>query len=221
MLVRHLMTRGVHTLRETDDCRDALELFQRERIRRAPVVRGETEELVGILSERDILRVLPTSVAMLECAIERGIASPKVATAMTHHVITVTLDTHVEDAANLMYLRRIGGLPVLEEGKIVGMLTETDVFRAYVTLWRDGAHLRVTLAPPDGARDARQPDEPLRIALALELQVTGLNTYRSPGGSQLISLRVRGARCAELPERLSARGWSLLEVERRLSDQAA
>ncbi|MBI5434209.1 MAG: CBS domain-containing protein [Planctomycetes bacterium] len=215
MLVRHLMSRGVFTVREDETCRDVLELFRRERIRRAPVVRGDAQELCGILSERDILRVMPTSVAMIECAIERGIASPKVAVAMTQHVLTVAPDRHVEEAANLMYLRRIGAVPVVDDGKLVGMLTETDVFRAYVTLWRDDATLRVTLTDPHSDDRARQPDEPLRIALALELHVTGLNTYDAPGGVKLTSLRVSGARVNELPERLSARGWTLLEVERR------
>jgi acetoin utilization protein AcuB len=219
MLVRHLMSRGVFTVHEEDECSVVLDLFRQERIRRAPVVRGE--ELIGIISERDILRVLPTSVAMIQCAIQNGIANPRVGAAMTRHVLTVTPDLHVEDAANMMYLRRIGGLPVVDEGRIVGMITETDVFRAYIGLWRDDATLRLTLVPPRGDETLRQPDEPLRIALALELSVSGLNTYRAPGGVKLTSLRVAGPRVEELPERLAARGWTLLEVERRDVDKVA
>jgi acetoin utilization protein AcuB len=219
MLVRHAMTRGVFTVQETEECREVLALFRRERIRRAPVVRGL--ELVGILSERDLLRVVPNSVAMLECALERGVASPTVATAMSKHVLTVSPDQHLEEAANLMHLRRIGGLPVVEGKAIVGMLTETDIFRAFVALWHDDATLRITLAPPRGDAKARPADEPLRIALELGLDVTGLNTFRAPGGVRLTSLRVRGARAEELPERLGAKGWTLIEVERRGAERAA
>lgn len=221
MLVRHLMTHGVLTLREEQDCRDVLETFRRERIRRAPVVRGEAQELVGILSERDILRVLPTSAELAECARQHGLASPDVQSAMTRQVLTVRPDMHVEDAANLMYLRRIGGLPVLEGAKIVGMLTETDVFRAFVAMWRDEATLRLTLAPPKGETRARRPDEPLRLALSLDLHVHGLHTYRAPGGTLLTALRVSGPRSEELPDLLAARGWMLFEIKRRSSEHAA
>ncbi|MCE9594647.1 MAG: CBS domain-containing protein [Planctomycetes bacterium] len=219
MLVRHAMTRGVFTVRETEDCREVLDTFRRDRIRRAPVVRGE--ELVGIVSERDLLRVVPNSIALLECAVERGIDAPKIATAMTKSVLTVSPDLHLEDAANLMHLRRIGGLPVVDGKTIVGMLTETDIFRAFVALWHDEATVRVTLAPPKGDARQRPADEPLRIALDLGLDVMGLNTFRAPGGVRLTSLRVRGARAGDLPERLAAKGWNLIEVERRGAQRVA
>ena len=64
MLMRHLMTRNVITLREDMKCRDAMRVFRRQKIRHAPVVDGE--RLIGVVSERDLLRQLPNTVMQLE-----------------------------------------------------------------------------------------------------------------------------------------------------------
>ena len=70
---------------------------------------------------------------------------------MTPEVITTTPDTTIEDAAHLMVKNRIGGLPVVEAGQVVGIITETDIFKTLVAMFGGGeAGLRLTLEVPKG-----------------------------------------------------------------------
>ena len=65
----------------------------------------------------------------------------KISDIMTHNVLTINQDTPIEDAANLMVTHKIGGVPVVDDsGKVVGVITETDIFRAFVEMLGGGEH---------------------------------------------------------------------------------
>jgi acetoin utilization protein AcuB len=128
MHVRDLMEREVVTLDASDSLDLADDIMRLGRIRHMPVMSGRT--LVGILSQRDLFRAAISSVLQLRPAAERQwLAKIPVREAMTARVFTVSPDAPVRIAVQEMLDKRIGCLPVLEEGKLVGLLSESDCMR--------------------------------------------------------------------------------------------
>jgi acetoin utilization protein AcuB len=114
--------------------RDALNLMHKEHIRRLPVV-NERGELVGIVAERDLLQASPSNATSLSVwELNYLIGKVAVGEIMTHDVITVTEDAPLEAAARIMADNKIGGLPVIRENSVVGIITETDLFKIFLEL---------------------------------------------------------------------------------------
>lgn len=134
MLVRDHMTRNPVTILPTMSVQDALALMREKRIRRLLVTDAQGK-LVGIVSEKDLLYASPsptTSLSVYE--IPYLLSKLSVEKVMTRQVLSVTEDAPLEEAALVMADRKIGGLPVLKEGKLVGIITETDVFRTFLKI---------------------------------------------------------------------------------------
>jgi acetoin utilization protein AcuB len=208
MLIRHLMSREILALDSATPCGEALARLRKERIRRAPVLARDT--LVGMVSERDLLAVLPGSVAEFDSAHGRAALRRPVSSVMKSPVITVGPDEHLEAAAKLMLERKIGGIPVVDHGLLVGMLTESDILRAFVRLTWPGRGLRVTLEQPEHAVPTVQPYDAAR---RLELTVRALLTFGTYGGREQLILLVEGPRASELPALLAAAGWIVVELD--------
>ena len=149
MLVQELMTKNPLTTTPETSVPDALALMRQKKVRRLPVL-GKAGKLVGIVSDQDLLYASPspaTSLSVFE--INSLIAKITVATVMTQKVVTITEDLPVEEAARIMADKKIGGLPVMNGTKLVGIVTETDIFRALLQLLggrRSG--VRVTVLVP-------------------------------------------------------------------------
>jgi acetoin utilization protein AcuB len=103
-------------------------------VRRFPVVDGRGH-LVGIVAERDLLNASPSEATTLSVW-EIGYLLSKITVerVMTHHVITVTEDTPHEEAARIMSDNHVGGLPVTHDDQVVGMITETTLFRIFLEM---------------------------------------------------------------------------------------
>lgn len=207
MLVRHFMTRQVVTLKEAVRCREALILFQNQALRRAPVMRGE--RLMGMVSMGDLLRVLPSSVDDLDRRTRMAKEKTVVAQVMATKLITLEPDEHLEDAARKMLKYKVGALPVLHEGKLEGLLTESDIFRAFVGMTNPQGELRVTFALTANSNEG--PD-PILIALRLGFRVRSFLVHASPGGEEMALLRVRGRKKQELIDALRQAGYPIIEV---------
>ena len=166
MLVANRMSRPVITVRPDLPVQEALELMRKEHVRRFPVV-DAGGELVGIVSETDLLNASPSDATSLNVwEINYLMSKITVARVMSKDVITVSEDTPIEMAARLMADRKIGGLPVLRDGQVVGIITETDLFRIFTELL--GARTR-------GLRlTAQVVDRPGRLAeMANAISATG------------------------------------------------
>lgn len=113
---------------------DALDLMHKERIRRLPVV-DRDGKLVGIVSERDLLHASPSDATSLSVwEIASLLSKVTVDQIMTSEVITISEDTPIEEAALIMADNKIGGLPVVRNGEVVGIITETNLFRVFLEL---------------------------------------------------------------------------------------
>lgn len=133
MFVGERMSRPVISVSPDTPINDALAMFKKEHIRRAPVIKDG--KLVGIVSERDLLNASPSSATTLSVwEMNYLISKVKVKNVMTKKVITVTRDTPIEEAARLMADKKIGGLPVVDGERVVGMITETDLFKVFLEL---------------------------------------------------------------------------------------
>lgn len=133
MLVGERMSRPVITLNPEMPIHDALDMFKREHIRRAPVIKDG--KLVGIVSEKDLLNASPSPATSLSIwEMNYLLSKITVKEVMTKDVLTVTEDTPIEEAARIMADNKIGGLPVVNDGNVVGIITETDLFKVFLEL---------------------------------------------------------------------------------------
>ncbi len=134
MLVHERMTKHVLTVKSTAPVDDTLRRMRAEKVRRFPVVDNEGR-LIGLVSERDLLYAAPSPATSLSVYELHYLYSRiKVEQVMTRDVITVNADDPIEEAARLMVDHRLGGLPVLREGELVGIITETDIFKAFMEM---------------------------------------------------------------------------------------
>jgi acetoin utilization protein AcuB len=133
MLVGERMKHPVITINAEMPVVDALNLMRREHIRRTPVVKDG--KLVGIVSEKDLLNASPSPATSLSVwELNYLLSKITVSEVMTRTVRTVTEDTPIEEAARIMADNKIGGLPVIRKGTIVGIITETDLFKIFLEL---------------------------------------------------------------------------------------
>ena len=133
MLVGERMSRPVISVSPDASIHDVLAMFKKEHIRRAPVLKDG--KLVGIISQGDLLNASPSSATTLSVwEMNYLISKVTVKNVMSKKVITVDVDTPIEEAARIMADTKIGGLPVLNNGRVVGMITETDLFKVFLEL---------------------------------------------------------------------------------------
>ena len=132
MRVRELMTGALITVRPDAAVLDARHLMQERRIRHL-LVTSERGELLGIVTDRDIRLNLPSQATSLSVwELNHLLIQLTVGKVMTQSVITIGPDKETQEAAQLMLDHTIGALPVVDDGHLIGIVTETDLLRAFV-----------------------------------------------------------------------------------------
>ena len=152
MLVRDRMSSPAVTISADTPFQDAVKLMREHGFRRLPVV-NKKNELIGIVSERDLLHAAPSPATSLSIwEMNYLLWKLKIDELMTHKVVSVSLDTPIEEAAQLMVNTKIGGLPIVDDNNHVqGVITETDIFKTFVEMLGSGeGGLRLTLDVPTG-----------------------------------------------------------------------
>ncbi len=131
LFVRDWMTPSPITVSPGTTMPEADTLMKQGRIRRLPVV--EDGRLVGIVTLGDMREASPSDATSLSIyELNYLIAQLRVEKIMTRDPITIAPDATIHDAAKLMLDHKIGGLPVIEKGHLVGIITESDIFRVLV-----------------------------------------------------------------------------------------
>jgi acetoin utilization protein AcuB len=132
MRVRELMTGALITVRPDTPVLDARHLMLQRQIRHL-LVTSDNGELLGIITDRDIRLNLPSQATSLSVwEINHLLTRLTVEQVMTSSMITVGPDREARDAAQLILDHRIGALPVVDAGHLIGIVTETDLLRAFV-----------------------------------------------------------------------------------------
>jgi acetoin utilization protein AcuB len=153
MIVERRMRKSPVWVDEEDSMKKAIDLFKEKGIRHLPVLR-KGEKLVGIVSDRDIKAASPSPATSLEIReIYYLLDRIKIKQIMTKKPYTVSLGTPVDEAALIMREKKIGALPVVQDGKLVGIITETDILDAFldaVGIDRPGYRVEVSLPNTSG-----------------------------------------------------------------------
>jgi len=205
MYVLNNMTSNPYTVTPDATIAETLELMRQKKVRRLPVL--ENGRLVGIITERKLLEVSPspaTSLSVFE--INYLLAKTKVGSLMTRDVYTVMPGTLLEEAARIMRDHDVGALPVLDDGQLVGIITETDLFDAFLEIM--GYRSRGTRLSIDVEDD--KPGNLAEIASIIAGQgvnIMNVATYRN----ELI-FKVNTLNSQALVDLISARGYRILSV---------
>lgn len=133
MFVRNYMTKPVVTIQSSATISDALSLMNDSGVHRIPVLK-ETK-LIGLITDGNIQKASPTKATSLSMyEINYLLSKTTVADYMTKQVITIHSDALLEEAVRLMRTNRISCLPVMEQDALVGIITEDDIFDAFISL---------------------------------------------------------------------------------------
>ena len=211
MLVRERMTPNPITVTEDTSMHDALRLMRERRIRRLPVV-DRQGNLIGMVSEKDLLYASPspaTSLSVFE--INYLISQINVGQLMNREPITIEEDCPLEEAARIMADSRVSGLPVMRAGKLVGIITETDLFKIFLELL--GARergLRLTLLVPN-RRGILASLTGTISSLGGDIVTLGTFNGAEPGKG-LITIKVREVDRQKLLEALPGLGVEVVDV---------
>jgi acetoin utilization protein AcuB len=132
MLVKHRMTPNPLTVTTDTSLKDALELLRSKPFRHLPVM-DEDGKLVGIVTEKSLVYASPTSTTTLSVfEVDYILSHTTMKQIIGNPVITVEPDLPIEEAARIMLDHHIGCLPVVEDDELVGIISDTDIFRVFV-----------------------------------------------------------------------------------------
>jgi acetoin utilization protein AcuB len=133
MFVSDWMTKRVFTVSPDDGITDAVKLMREKCIKHVPVIKDG--KLKGIISDRDIKEFTPSKATTLDVyELHYLLAKTKVKEVMKSKVVTTAPDVPVEEAAMIMYDEGIGCLPVMEQGRLEGIISDKDIYRALVDI---------------------------------------------------------------------------------------
>ena len=134
MFVRDYMSINPITVEPNDSIGDALELLKDHSIRRLPVV--SKNKLVGLVTETDLLKASPSAATSLSIhEINYLYPKIKIRDIMTRDVVTISPDAAIEEAAVIMREKKFGTLVVAEKDNLVGLITESDLFKAFIDVF--------------------------------------------------------------------------------------
>ncbi|MDF1515411.1 MAG: CBS and ACT domain-containing protein [Anaerolineae bacterium] len=201
MFVKDRMTVNPVTVTPDTVVSEALSTMRQNNVRRMPVL-DKKERLVGIISEKDLLYASPSPATSLN-VYEIGylLSKLKIKEIMTKKVITVTKDAPIEEAARIMVDNSVSGLPVMEGDKVVGIITETDIFKVMLEMM--GARergVRLTLHVEDKPGTLRD----LTTTIASDGgDIAAMGSFYSERGQRgTLMIKVRGVEKTALVKKL-------------------
>ncbi len=212
MKVKDRMTTGVKTVQLDTSIAEAFRLMKDHNIRRLPVL--EKEKVVGIITLTDLHQATPSTATTLSVhELNYLLAKTKIKDILPkkQRVITVTPDNYIETAAKIMRFNKISGLPVVDKEKLVGIVTETDIFDALIDiLGVKRAHSRIDLLVRERPGTLAEI-----ISLVAEAGINILNTvvyYEEKKDRYRIILRLESLDNDELIKKITAKGYEIESV---------
>jgi len=191
MFVSDWMTQKVYTVSPEDSIIAAIKLIKEKGIRHVPVLKDE--RLKGIVSDRDIKEFMPSKATSLDVyELNFLIVQTKVKEIMKNKVITTAPDTPIEEAALTMYDNTIGCLPVLDNGRVTGIICDKDIFRALIDITgvRHNGH-RIFLAIDDRPGSIKEVTDIVRKH-GFHLQSILTSYQKAAKGYRHIVVRTKG-----------------------------
>ena len=211
MRVMDRMRKSPVTVSRSDTLDHALKTLETWRIRHLPVVEGD--RVVGIVSDRDLKKAAPSpfdretveEFLRLTCAVT-------VKEVMSKEVVTTSPHAPIEEAASLLFRKRIGALPVVQEGRLVGIITETDVLGVLTEMMgatQTASRIEIEIPASPGSLA-----EVIRIVEGQQVEIASLVTLPSrEGARRLLILRLRTINPDHVVKALTERGYPQVVTE--------
>jgi acetoin utilization protein AcuB len=210
MFVANRMTSNPITIAPSTTLADALLIMRENKFRRLPVV--EKGKLVGIVTDRDLREVSPSSATSLSIfELNYLLAKMQIKDIMKKKVITIGVDAVVEEAALLMYNHKIGGLIVVDkENAVAGVITETDIFKCFVdVMGLPEGKTRLTIAYNDKIGVFHEVTE---VFAEMGINIGSMVVNQTESGKGELVLRADVKSVEELSRRLSEKGYPVTHV---------
>lgn len=212
MFVKWRMTANPFTIDSGATVPDAIEMMQTHGITKLPVLRDG--RLCGVVSQSDINRALPSDATSLSFGeVAYLLSKLKIYKIMKKNPPTISADAMLEEAAIVMRDSKVEILPVMDEGKVIGVITESDVLDAFIDI--NGARepgTRLVIEADD------QPGVMSRLARVtgeLETNITHIAVYRTGMESSFVLLGVNTVNTTDLEEAFTKAGFQVRYVLRR------
>jgi acetoin utilization protein AcuB len=211
MLVGERMSKPVITIRPEMSMPEALDLMHKEHVRRLPVV-NQSGEMVGIVTETNLLKASPSQATSLSIyELNYLLSKLTIDRIMTKKVVTITEDTPLEEAARIMADNNFSGLPVMRGKELVGIITETDLFRVFLEmLGARCAGVRVTVSLPD------KPGELASLTKTIQdiggnIIALGTTMGESPSEGQ-VTFKVEGVKLEAIKEAIQPLVKKIIDI---------
>lgn len=199
MFVRLWMTRSPQTIRAEQTVADVITVFEENKFRRLPVV-DSSDKLIGILSQSDAFKLRPSLLDGSATGSSKALLEQtKVEEIMTPQPICVEPLTPLESVARTMRKEKIGGIPVLDNGKLVGIITESDIFAAFTeVLGGNSAGVRVELII---GKSNKEIYSFLDVFKKYRLNLQAITVHHDFGENQrLVTVKIVGSDCDDVLE---------------------
>jgi acetoin utilization protein AcuB len=207
MFVRNKMTTNPFTVSPDQTIPDAHEIMKQYGIKRLPVVKNS--KLVGIVSREDILGVSPSKATTFSIGeITYLLSRTKVSQIMSKNTVTISPNALLEEAATLMRDNGIGFLPVVDNEKLVGIITESDIFDSFIEL--------LGFRAPGTRLTIEADDKPgimsniTSIIGSYGANITHVAVYRGSTGKSAIVIGINSYNTDKLEASIRAQGFDIL-----------
>ncbi len=209
MYVYERMTKHPATVTPDYSISQAYQIMNKCRYSQLPVVDSENK-LIGLLTEKMMAEYTPSKATTLSVyEVSYILTKSKVSDVMATDIYTVTKDTFIEDAAVIMKEKRINSLPVVEDGYLIGILTKTDIFTAFIDLIgtkSPGARVIInTVDKPGILADIAGVFASHNIDIR---NITNINE----GGKTKITIKLRSSSIDKPIEELQSKGYNIENV---------
>ena len=209
MLVRECMTVNPLTIAENTPIFEANELLRKNNISRLPVVKDG--KLTGIITREDLLKVTPSTATTLSVwELNYVLSKIQVKEGMTKNPITISPGATLEEAAMIIREKKVGALPVIEDGKLIGIITESDIFDAFLDLMglkQTGTRLTIDFDDRIGAiADLTE------IIKVQGVNIISLALFHLPNKQGQLVLRLEGGQPEKLIKELEANGYKVVHI---------
>lgn len=137
MTIDSIMTRDPITLSPQNTLRDVIELQRSKRIRHVPII--DDSRVVGIVTDRDVKRATPSLLSGISREVfDSVLETTTLSQIMTRDPMTITSKTSLRAVVKIMIENRFGALPVVDNNQLVGIVTDTDLLRAFYEILPEG-----------------------------------------------------------------------------------
>jgi len=208
MYLRDIMTTNVVTIPGSTSITEAKRIMEAHRFRRLPVV--DKGKLAGIVTERRLESVSPSKATSLTVwELSYLLDKTPVKEIMEKNVVTVPPDMTVEESLSIAQTNKVGSLVVVDDGRVVGIVTTNDFFYRIVNpvlgIGQPGTRIEIT-----GGGESKALEEILSTSNRLGLEVTGIHVYQLPEATKRdVCVHVNSEDVSQLITELKGKGYKV------------